>query len=463
MSLVEEDHEDALRAIVGLVGVLADHRASGLVGDHVELLDFLRPAVFEDLEIFDAKARGEAAVPVEDDGVDLDKRRRRSKRRLSGAGRRVLAVQGGLAGGHQQEGGDDGAEHESHGAHPDPEGHSTASPWYFLAVLLTFLSHLARPRRYTFSAKNPLNLVNPFEPRELFFEGESRMRFRLVGTTLLAVPLITALAAPAPQQQKTALVTVVAEAAGPVAGLTATDFVVREDKATREVVAAERSGEPLFITLLVDTTQPPMGILPPIQDFRRALSSFVSIVKAASPDAQIAIMEFAGASVTSVDFTTEAPALDKFIQRVFLNRQSDAVLIEAMVDAGKKLSDKPSPRRAIVSVDFNSRDTSAEKTMRQAADTIRKAGSTVWAVSIRGTGGSSSAREEVLNVVTRGSGGMRLTGVEATGLEPMLKSVANSLLSQYTVTFTRPGSGEVKSTEMETRKGGKVLLTPWMR
>ena len=289
------------------------------------------------------------------------------------------------------------------------------------------------------------------------------MRFRLVGTTLLAVPMATALAAPAPQQQKTALVTVVAEASGPVAGLTAGDFVVREDKATREVVAADRAAEPLFITLLVDTTQPPMGVLPPIQDLRRALSSFVSIVKAASPDAQIAIMEFAGASVTSVDFTTEAPALDKFIQRLFPNRQADAVLIEAMVDAGKKLSDKPSPRRAIVSLDFNSRDTSAEKTMRQAADSIRKAGTTVWAVSIRGTASSSSAREEVLNVVTRASGGMRFTGVEATGLETMLKSVANSLLSQYTVTFTRPGSGEVKSTEMETRKGGKVLLTPWMR
>ena len=169
-----------------------------------------------------------------------------------------------------------------------------------------------------------------------------------------------------------------------MSGLTAKDFVVREDKATREVVSAEASTEPLFITLLVDTTQPPMGILPPTQDLRRALSSFVTTIKGASPDAQIAVMDFAGAAVTSVDFTTDAAVLDQHIQRLFPNRQSDAVLIEAMVDAGKKLSDRPSPRRAIVSVDFNSRDTSADKTMRQAAENIRKAGATVWAVSVAG-------------------------------------------------------------------------------
>jgi hypothetical protein len=281
--------------------------------------------------------------------------------------------------------------------------------------------------------------------------------------TLLAVPLVSVLAAVAPQQQKTALVTVVADAGGSVSNLTAKDFVVREDRATREVVGAELSAEPLFITLLVDTTQPPMGVLPPTQDLRRALSSFVAIIKGASPTAQLAMMEFAGAAVMSVDFTAEAAPIDSNIQRIFPNRQADAVLIEAMVEAGKKLSDKPSPRRAIVSVDFNSPDTSAERTMRQAAENIRKAGATVWAISIRGAAQSSSNREEVLNVVTRASGGQRLTGVEATGLEPMLKAVANSLLSQYTVTFTRPGNAEVKSTQMETSKGGKVLLTPWMR
>jgi hypothetical protein len=290
------------------------------------------------------------------------------------------------------------------------------------------------------------------------------MRFRPVCTILLALPMVSALAAGAPQGgvQKTALVTVVAEAGGPVANLAAPDFIVREDRATRDVVGVQPARDPLFITLLVDTIRPPAGVLAPTQDLRRALTSFITTIKTGNPDAQIAILDFAGASVTAVDFTTEAATLDRFIQRLFPNRRADAVLIEAMVDGGRKLSDKPSPRRAIVAVDFNAPDSSAVQTMNQAAENIRKSGATVWTVSVRGTS-TSSNREEVLNVLTRASGGMRMTVVEASGLESTLKSVANSLLSQYTVTFVRPADASVKSTQMETRKNGKVLMTPWMR
>ena len=155
--------------------------------------------------------------------------------------------------------------------------------------------------------------------------------------------------------------------------------------------------------------------------------------------------------------------LERFIQRLFPNRVADGVLIEAVVEGARKLGDKQSPRRAIVAVDFNSRDSSAVLAMQQAEENINKSGATVWTVTVRGTSATSSNREEVLNVVTRASGGMRLTVVAASGLESMLKSVANSLLSQYTVTFARPGNVSVKSTQMETSKGGKVLLTPWMR
>jgi hypothetical protein len=291
------------------------------------------------------------------------------------------------------------------------------------------------------------------------------MRFRLLCTTLVALPMIAGLAAPARQDvvQKTALVTVVADARGPAANLGPRDFVVREDRATRDVLEARPATEPLFIALLIDTIQRPTGVRAPPQDFRRGIAAFVSTIKGGDPDAQIAILDYAGAPVTAVDFTSEAPTLDRFIQRLYPNRQADGVLIDAVVESAKMLGDKPSPRRAIVVVDFNSRDSSAVSAMNQAAEIVGKSGASVWTASVRITAGSSSHRENVLNTVTRLSGGTRLNIVEPAGLESMLKSVAHSLLSQYTVTFTRPANTTVKSTQMETAKGGKVLLTPWMR
>lgn len=291
------------------------------------------------------------------------------------------------------------------------------------------------------------------------------MRFRLLCTTLVAVTLIAGQPALAEQDvvQKTALVTVVAEARGPVVNLGPRDFVVREDRATRDVLDVRPATEPLFITLLIDTIRPPAGVLAPTQDFRRGLAAFVSTIKGGNPDAQIAILDYSGATVTAIDFTNETPTLSRYIQGLFPNRQADAVLIDAVVEGARKLGNKPSPRRAIVSVDFNSRDASAVASMQQAEDIVNRSGATVWTVSVRSTSASSSHRENVLNAVTRASGGTRLTIVEPTGLESMLKSVANSLLSQYTVMFARPGNAAVKSTQMETAKGGKVLLTPWMR
>ena len=299
------------------------------------------------------------------------------------------------------------------------------------------------------------------------------MRFRLLCTTLVAVPVIAGLAAPARQDvvQKTALVTVVAEARGPVANLSPRDLVVREDRAARDVLDVRPATEPLFIALLIDTIRPPAGVQPsplgvPIaatQDYRRGLAAFVSTIKAGNPDAQLAILDYAGSTVTAIDFTSEAPMLQGFIQRLFPNRQADAVLIEAVVEGAKKLGDKPSPRRAIVVVDFNPRDSSGVQAMQQSAAIVNNSGATVWTVSVRSTSATSSNREEVLNVLTRSSGGARLTIIDPSGLEAMLKSVAHSLLSQYTVTFTRPVNTTVKSTQMETAKGGKVLLTPWMK
>jgi hypothetical protein len=265
------------------------------------------------------------------------------------------------------------------------------------------------------------------------------------------------------QTQKIALVTVVAEASGPAKDLTAKDFVVTEDKVNREVVEAHLADAPLSIALLVDTTVPPMGVTPPTQDLRTSLAAFVKAIRTASPDAKISMAEFSGASVETVKFDALPLNLDQAVAKVYPNQPGNAVLLEALVDGAKRLGNQPPPRRAIVSVDFNSQEGSAERSMKSAADEVHKAGATLWAVSMRGTAPQSVNREEVLNKITAANGGLRLTSIDASGLQPNLMIVANSLASQYEVTFTRTGNDKPKSTTFATTKGGKVLQTPWMR
>jgi hypothetical protein len=259
-----------------------------------------------------------------------------------------------------------------------------------------------------------------------------------------------------------ALVTVAASADGPITDLTAKDFIIRDGGTRREAAGAELATEQMSIVLLVDTAQPPMGVTPPTQDLRTAVSTFVNTVQNASPNAQIALGQFAGASVVAVDFTTETQNLDKAILRLVPDIQATAVMLEALVDAGKKLADTPAPRRAIVTIDYNSPEASADRTMKQAAESINKAGATLWSVSVRGTGATSSFREEALNKVSKANGGMRLFSATSTALAGQMKAIANSLLSQYTVTFAS-GGGDPKSITMETKRGAKVLLSPWMR
>ena len=271
--------------------------------------------------------------------------------------------------------------------------------------------------------------------------------------------------------QKSALVTVVSESGAAIKDLTAKDFVVREDNSTREVVGAELASESLFISLLIDTSQPPSGTPPSLtQDLRAAVTSFIKEVQKVTPEAQFSVAEFAGASVTTLDFTSKPEALEKTVMHLYPSQQGGAVLLESLTDASRKLSDKSTPRRAIVSIDFNSPEGSAEQSMKKVAEEVRKSGATVWAVSvrdatvpIRDVSASAPPREAVLNAVTQQSGGLRLTTINSTGLEGALRKVANSLTSQYTVTFMRPGNGSPKSVRIETTKGTKVLLTPWMR
>jgi hypothetical protein len=296
----------------------------------------------------------------------------------------------------------------------------------------------------------------------------------VIAATVLGLPARPALHAEQ-SPQKTAFVTVVADAKGPLKDLTAKDFVAYEDNSKRDVLGAELSGDTLSIFLIVDTSAPLPGLPPPTQDLRTALATFVKTVKLGGSNVEIAFCPTSNAAVTAVDFG-KLDELDTAIGRIVPDAASTSVILEALNEGGKALKTKPAPRRAIVSVDFNSQEGSAEKAMKPAIQSAHDSGATVWAVSVRGstnaqlgTASQQSAliannanRETVLNEVTKANGGMRVTVRDPSGLESALKGVANTLASQYAVTFAHPG-GSAKATRFETTSGAKVLLSPFMR
>ena len=299
----------------------------------------------------------------------------------------------------------------------------------------------------------------------------------VVACVLILTGSVLAEGRPANRAERSIFLTALDKDNAPIRGLQAADFVVREDGEKREIVSVAAPVDPLFVSLLVDTSQPPIGVASPVQDLRKSLLTFVSTVHGASADAQIALIEFAGAAVTTVNFTKDTAALEKQIKRVFPSQRSSGVMLEAFMEASKALGKRVSPRRAIVSLNFASVEAST-LAPKNVADEIRKSGATVWAVSVLGASEASAfqaganaldnklspTRELILNVSTDATGGMRLTAVSPTALEGMMKKIADCLTSQYVVTYAQP-AGTPRQTQItpSARGAAKVLMAPWMQ
>ena len=262
--------------------------------------------------------------------------------------------------------------------------------------------------------------------------------------------------------EKLALVTVVADQAKPAAALTPADFTITEEKDTVQVVEAVPARDPLSIVLLVDTALPNDGsaVTP---ELRRALKAFVGAIHAGDPGAHIALYQVANAALPVKDFTTDRAELEAGINLIASGTAAGSAMLEGVVTAAKRLSDRPAPRRAIVSVAIGTAEGSS-MLAKDVGDTVRKSGATLWVVSVQGSRDPSlTSRDTVWTRATADTGGLRQNTVQATRLDAPLQTVANSLLSQYFLKMVRRRDGAVKGLKGQTPGGAAVLFTRWMR
>lgn len=263
--------------------------------------------------------------------------------------------------------------------------------------------------------------------------------------------------------EKSILVTVLDKSGAPIKDLTAAEFVVTEDGKRREVTGAELATEPLFVSVIVDTSKPPEGDADRARDVRTSLAGFVKTIHAISASAEIALRSVGGAVAIVKGFTNKTADLESATGRFVPDLSQASVVIEALGEAARELNEKSSSRRAIVTLDFASREDSIVEPSSVVGDVFR-AGASVWSVSVQGPRGRNSAtRDSMLNHLTKVTGGVRTTALVPSALESILANVAACLTAQYVVTYVRPDGTVPKSIVPSAKRGSKFLISTYVQ
>jgi hypothetical protein len=265
-----------------------------------------------------------------------------------------------------------------------------------------------------------------------------------------------ALAHAAPDGERTVILTALGKDGEPIRDLKAEDFTIAEDGAVRQVASAAVATAPMFIDVLVDTSKPALGAADPIHDLRAGLADFVKTVQGASPETQIALGEFAGVSIQTVNFTAKTADLTKVISRLSTSQRSSSVLLEALIDAAKDIGKKPSTRRVIVTVNFDTPEASAVNG-NSVLQEVKKSGAAYWPISV-GTSGGAPGRDMIVETLPAMTGGMLSIAVTATSVGAKLKALADALTSQYMLTYRNSSGASLTSIQASAKGAAKVVV-----
>jgi VWFA-related protein len=259
-------------------------------------------------------------------------------------------------------------------------------------------------------------------------------------------------------------VTVIDNKNQPVTGLTAADFAVQVDGIKQEIVRVEPATDPPSVMLMTDRLG--LSSTYTVFDIGQVLEGYVKAIRQRNGDSKFALTTFDGTTVQLVKFQAPPNDLNRAVGRLGTIAE-DAMLLDALVDVSRVMMAAPTERRAILIVASAYRPERSNAANNVVVDLVRQSKASVWAVEVRATDAANygnAPREQVLDVTSQWSGGLRDTVASRSGLGSIMKRMADLLLAQYAVTYASTGTVTARSMLQVgvNRPGVKVLAPRWL-
>jgi VWFA-related protein len=243
--------------------------------------------------------------------------------------------------------------------------------------------------------------------------------------------------------QRSMYVSVVNDAGAPVPDLGTSDFIVREDNVAREVLRVAPASEPMQIAVLVDTSQTARN---DITHMRQGLPAFVAALT--NPDERgtkndVAIIAFGERPTIFTDYTTDAAALTKGINRIWATPGSGAYFVDAVLEVTQGFKKREAQRPVIVAIVAEGEELSYKR-YDQVLEPLRDSGAALYVLMLGSPASDISDEGRSRSIVTEqgtaSTGGHRDQLLTSMALPDRLKQLANQLTHQYRVTYARPES-----------------------
>ena len=244
-------------------------------------------------------------------------------------------------------------------------------------------------------------------------------------------------------------ISVVDKKGQPVAGLSAGDFQIFEDKKAQQFELLSRVEElerlPVYVGVLMDTSSSTAGKL---QFEKEAALNFVHTVARLRKD-KVAFLTFDHEVNLRQDFTDKLDLLDKAINAVKTPGQQTSLYDAIWIFCNEKMRGVGPARRALVVI-TDGDDTYSRATLKDAIDIAQRTETVVFAISTKG-GFPGSAVPGVEAQTVKDSGDKDLVKLcEETGgrafftgdmlaLERSFSTIAKEIRSQYIATY-RPSN-----------------------